>query len=136
MALRPSRLPIYSHCQQHGTGVWGGRDVAGEGSCPRFGGFMSVHPVWGQGSLVVVWAGQLGEAGRRTGVGRTPRIPRWVPHLDCLPCCHAGVSSSLLVGKLIRPGQATGLYRELVELNRDAYLPNLRVPGRVPTSTP
>jgi hypothetical protein len=40
------------------------------------------------------------------------------------------------VGKLIKAEQATGLYRELVELNRDAYLPNLQVPGRVPPSTP
>lgn len=76
--------------------------------------------------------------GRRggDGGGENSPDPPVGPHLNSLPCCHAGVSSSLPVGKLIKAEQATGLYRELVELNRDAYLPNLRVPGRVPTSTP
>jgi len=77
--------------------------VAGEGSCPRLGGFVGVQPVWGQGYLVVVWAGQLGEAGRDGGGENSPDPPVG-PHLDCLPCCHAGVSSSLLVGKLIKAG--------------------------------
>jgi len=110
--------------------------VAGEGSCPRFRGFYECSAGLGSGGPWW-WFGlvSLGRRGGDGGGGELPGSPGGSPpRFPAL--CHAGVSSSLLVGKLIKAEQATGLYRELVELNRDAYLPNLRVPGRVPTSTP
>jgi hypothetical protein len=97
MAIDTSSVTLCNQLDCEDGRGWGGRDPSGGYFYPRFWGFRSSLCESRAGSLMVVSAVQVGEAWVGSGVGRTPRVPKWVPTSGPLfirhpVCCRAGRS--------------------------------------------
>ena len=81
--------------------VRGGRDAADDCSNPDLWGFCAMFGPTGIGSLGMVWAGQIGDAGVGMMVGRTPRVPERVPTSGPLSVVALSALLTVTVGECV-----------------------------------